>query len=55
MEWNQSLQILRHPPNSVFNVLKSLGLTYLTRLRIGLGHLREHKLALQLRQCYWIK
>ena len=42
IEWNHSIRILRSRSNSVFNVLKSLGLTYLTRLRVGLSHLREH-------------
>ena len=30
-------------PNSTFNVRKALRLTYLTRLHVGLSHLREHK------------
>ena len=29
--------------NSIFNVPNSLRLTYLTRLRVGLSHFREHK------------
>ena len=37
------LKFIRPPPNSIFNVPNSLGLTYLTRLRVGLSHLREHK------------
>ena len=37
------LEFIRPQPNSIFNVPNSLGLTYLTRLRVGLSHLREHK------------
>ena len=39
----QILKFIRPQPNSIFNVPNSLGLTYLTRLRVGLSHLREHK------------
>ena len=34
---------MRPQSNSIFNVLNSLGLTYLTRLRVGLSHLCEQK------------
>ena len=37
------LEFIRPQPNSIFNVPNSLGLTYLTRLRVGLSHLCEHK------------
>ena len=37
------LEFIRPHPNSIFNVPNCLGLTYLTRLRVGLSHLREHK------------
>ena len=37
------LEFIRPQPNSIFNIPNSLGLTYLTRLRVGLSHLREHK------------
>ena len=40
---NRILEFIRSQPNSIFNVPNSLGLTYLTRLRVGLSHLREHK------------
>ena len=36
-------EFIRLRPNSIFNVPNSLGLTYLTRLFVGLIHLREHK------------
>ena len=36
-------EFIRPRPNSIFNVPNSLGLTYLTRLRVGLSHLHEHK------------
>ena len=35
-------EFIRPHPNSIFNVLNFLGLTYFTRLRAGLGLLREH-------------
>ena len=31
-------------PNSIYNVHNPLGVKYLTRLRIGFSHLKEHKL-----------
>ena len=37
------LEFIRPQPNSIFNVPNSLGLTYLTRLRVGLSHWHEHK------------
>ena len=37
------LELIRPQPNSIFIVPNSLGLTYLTRLRVGSSHLREHK------------
>ena len=36
-------EFIRPQPNSIFNAPNSLGLTYLTRLRVGLSHLCEHK------------
>ena len=36
-------RIYKPQPSSISNVSNSLGLTYLTRLRVGLSHLREHK------------
>ena len=36
-------KIYKTSPQQYFNDPKSLGLTYLTRLRVGLSHLREHK------------
>ena len=37
------LEFITRQPNSIFNVPNSLGLTYFTRLCVGLSHLREHK------------
>ena len=39
----QILEFIRPQPKSIFNAPNSLGLTYLTRLRVGLSHLHEHK------------
>ena len=36
-------EFIRPQPKSIFNDLNSLGLIYLTRLCVGLNHLREHK------------
>ena len=36
-------EFIRPQPKSIFNDLNSLGLIYLTRLCVGLDHLREHK------------
>ena len=36
------LEFIKPRPNSIFNVPNSSSLTYLTRLRVGLSHLREH-------------
>ena len=43
------LEFIRPLANSTLNVAKSLGLTYLTRLRVGFRHLREHKF----RHSFW--
>ena len=40
---NSLLKFIRLSPNSLFNVSDSLGIKLLTRLRLGLSHLREHK------------
>ena len=40
---NESLKFIRPSPNSLFNVSDSLGIKLLTRLHLGLSHLREHK------------
>ena len=37
------LEFIKPRPNSIFNVPNSSSLTYLTRLRVGLSHLLEHK------------
>ena len=37
------LEFIRLQPNSIFNVPNSLALVYLTKLRVGLSSLREHK------------
>ena len=40
---NTLLKSIRPPLNSLFNVNDSLRINLLTRLRLGLSHLREHK------------
>ena len=40
---NQILKFIRPSPNSTFNVHNPHGIKLLIRLRVGLGHLREHK------------
>ena len=48
-EWNkldclvQNADLIRPLPNSIFNIHNALGIKYLTRLRIGFSHLKEHK------------
>ena len=37
------LKFIRTVPNSVFNVVDIYGIKLLTRLRVDLSHLREHK------------
>ena len=37
------LKFIRTIPNSVFSVVDIYGIKLLTRLRVGLSHLREHK------------
>ena len=39
----QILKFIRSSPNSTFNVHNPHGIKLLTRLRVGLSHLREHK------------
>ena len=39
----KNLSFIRPSPNSVFNCHHPQGLTFLTRLRLGLSHLRQHK------------
>ena len=36
-------KFIRRSPNNVFNCHNCKGIKYLTRLRLGLSHLREHK------------
>ena len=36
------LTFIRPKPNSIFNVHNPLGIKYLTRLRVGFSHLKEH-------------
>ena len=36
-------QFIRPSPNSVYNCHNPKGLKFITRLRLGLSHLREHK------------
>ena len=37
------LRLIRPSPNSVYNCHNPKGLKFITRLRLGLSHLREHK------------
>ena len=37
------LKEMRHDLNSVYNICKPIGLKLLTRLRLGLSHLNEHR------------
>ena len=37
------LKSIRPTPKSIFNISSPLGIKYLTWLRLGLSHLREHK------------
>ena len=37
------LGFIRPMPNSIYNIHNPLGVKYLTRLRIGFSHLKEHK------------
>ena len=37
------LEFIRPKPNSTFNIHNPLGIKYLTRLRVGFSHLKEHK------------
>ena len=37
------LDFIRPLPNIIFNIHNPLGIKYLTRLRIGFSHLKEHK------------
>ena len=40
---NKIFKFIRPSPNSTFNVHNPHGIKLLTRLRVGLSHLREHK------------
>ena len=40
---NTILKFIRPSPNSVFECHNPQGIKFLTRLRLGLSHLREHK------------
>ena len=40
---NVFIKFIRTEPNQVFNVDSSEGLKFLTRTRLGLGHLADHK------------
>ena len=37
------LEFIRPKPNIIFNIHNPLGIRYLTRLRVGFSHLKEHK------------
>ena len=36
------LEFIRPKANSIFNIHNSIGIKYLTRLRLGFSHLKEH-------------
>ena len=40
---NSLLKLIKPSPNSLLSVSDSLGIKFLTRLRLGLSHLRENK------------
>ena len=48
---NALLKIGRPNPKPVYNILDSNGLKLLTRLRIGLSHLNEHKFNHNFKEC----
>ena len=59
-EWNsldvnirkkELLKFIRPVPNSTYNINDSKGLTLLTRLRLGLSHLRDHKFRYNFQDC----
>ena len=37
------ISLLQNKRNSIFHICNSLGLTHLTRMRVGLSHLHEHR------------
>ena len=45
------LQFIRPIPNSVFDCHNPQGIKYVTRLRLGLSHLREHKFKHNFQDC----
>ena len=48
---NSLLKMLRPSPNPVYDIQNSLGLCLLTRLRLGLSHLNEHKFNHNFKKC----
>ena len=40
---NSILKMIKHIPNSIFDACDPVGIQLLTRLRVGLSHLRHHK------------
>ena len=48
---NSLLKIGRPLQNSIFKVLYPLGIKFLTRLRLGLSHLNEHKFKHNFQKC----
>ena len=45
------LEIIRPKANSIFDIHNPLGIKMLTRLRIGLSHLRDHKFKHNFQDC----
>ena len=48
---NSLLKIGRPVQNSIFKVFNPLGIKFLTRLRLGLSHLNEHKFKHNFQNC----
>ena len=48
---NNILKFIRPTPRSLFNCDNQKGMKFLTRLRLGLSHLREHKFKHNFQNC----
>ena len=48
---NSLLKIGRPMQNSIYNIHEPVGIKYLTRLRLGLSHLNEHKFRNSFQDC----
>ena len=45
------LKFIRSEPNQMFNVEVGEGLKFLTRIRLGLSHMADHKLSHNFQDC----